>query len=205
MKRPSRLNDLSAPFAADTSVAINLAATGAAQTVLDALPNRFVVTGDVAREIGYGETTGRRDVDIFAALVETGRAEIAVLDAPSSDIRDSLAGSRFDKSLDGGEASTIAWAATRGAVALIDERKANWVCARHFTALAVGSSVDLLAHDAVRDALGRAGLVDAVFNALRHGRMRVLPRHVQWVVELIGPERAVQCSSLPGRVRRRFE
>lgn len=108
MKRPIRLADISAPFAADTSVVINLTATGAAQAILDALPNRFVATGDVAREIGYGEKGEKRDIDIFAALVETGRAEIAALDASASHTGNSLMKGVFGEALGKGEASTIA-------------------------------------------------------------------------------------------------
>ncbi len=205
MKSRIRLTDFSAPLAVDSSVVINLIATGVAQAILDALPNRFVVTGDVAREIGYGEESERRGIDVFTALVDTGRAEIATLDASSSQTSDSLVDGMFGETLGKGEASTIAWATAHGGVALIDERPANRVCARHFGALAVGSSVDMLAHDAVGIALGRGGLADAVFSALRHGRMQVSAQHVEWVVELIGPERVVQCHSLPGRVRGRFE
>ncbi len=205
MKSRIRLDDLSAPFAADASVVINLIATGVAQTILDALPNRFVVTGDVVQETGHGRRQGRRGNDTFAALVETGRAEIVALDVPASHTSDSLTKGVFGKPLGNGEASTIAWAAAHDAVVLVDERAANQVCARHFGALAVGSSVGMLAHDAVGAALGRAGLADAVFNALRHGRMQVPSHSTEWVVEMIGPERAVQCRSLPERVRRRFE
>jgi hypothetical protein len=31
--------------------------------------------------------------------------------------------------------------------------------------------------------------------------MRVLPEHIDWVVNLIGAKRAVLCPSLPGHVR----
>jgi hypothetical protein len=31
--------------------------------------------------------------------------------------------------------------------------------------------------------------------------MRVLPHHLDWIVDLIGPERVGQCLSLPRRVR----
>ena len=57
-------------------------------------------------------------------------------------------------------------------------------------------------HRDVQANLGRDGLTEAVFNALRLGRMRVLPHHLSWVVDLIGPERARQCPSLPSSVRR---
>jgi hypothetical protein len=62
--------------------------------------------------------------------------------------------------------------------------------------------VDIFAHPNVKDALGNERLASAVFNALYEGRMRVLPRHVEWVIDLIGAERAGSCASLPNSVRR---
>ena len=103
--------------------------------------------------------------------------------------------------LEDDEAATIAYGLEHGATTLIDERKANRICAERFAALTIGCTVDLLAHDAIEAALGQIGLANAVFNALYHGRMRVRPRHVDWVVNLIGPERAAQCASLPRSVR----
>ena len=83
----------------------------------------------------------------------------------------------------------------------IDERKANRICAHRFADLVTGSTVDLLAQDDVQAALGRDRLASAVFNALYYGRMRVLPHHLDWAVNLIGPERAKQCESLPRSAR----
>jgi len=51
------------------------------------------------------------------------------------------------------------------------------------------------------DTLGEKQLADAVFNALYHGRMQVLPHHAEWVVKTIGADRAAQCSSLPRSLR----
>jgi hypothetical protein len=55
----------------------------------------------------------------------------------------------------------------------------------------------------VQSELGKAVLADTFFNALCHGRMRVFPHHVDWVIGLIGVERARLCASLPGLVRSR--
>ena len=99
--------------------------------------------------------------------------------------------------------ATIAYALEHNAMALIDERKANRLCSERFNALHTGCTVDVLMHAAIETALGRIGLAEAVFNALYYGRMRVpAGRHVDWVVNLIGPERAGQCASLPRSVRR---
>jgi predicted nucleic acid-binding protein len=122
---------------------------------------------------------------------------------------DDLKGSHFeelvigrgDKTLDDGEAATIAFGLERGAVVIVDERKATRLCGERFPELVVGSSLDILAHDAVSAALGKKVLSDAVFNALHSARMRVPPSALAWVIELVGQERASLCESLPRSAR----
>jgi hypothetical protein len=53
----------------------------------------------------------------------------------------------------------------------------------------------------VEASLGQSALRDAVFAALQHARMRVLPQHIEWVVRLIGQDRARECPSLPRTIR----
>jgi hypothetical protein len=67
--------------------------------------------------------------------------------------------------------------------------------------LRVACTLDIFAHPEVKRSLGKDGLADAVFNALYRGRMCVFPAHLQWVLELIGSERAALCLSLPDAVR----
>ena len=105
------------------------------------------------------------------------------------------------RTLDDGEAATIAYAVSVGGVPVIDERKATRICSELFPALRMACTVDVLAHPEIQKGLGGPGLADAVFNALHFGRMRVLPHHVAWVVDLIGIDRASLCSSLPHSVR----
>ena len=99
------------------------------------------------------------------------------------------------------EAATIAYALEHSATALIDERKANKICAKRFGELSTGCTVDLLAHSKIEAALGRMGLVEGVFNALFYGRMRVPPGHVGWVADLVGQDRMKKCVSLPRAIR----
>lgn len=62
-------------------------------------------------------------------------------------------------------------------------------------------TLDVLIHHDVQRQLGSDLLSDAVFRALRDGRMGVMPHYVEWVVALIGEERAALCPSLPRRAR----
>ena len=86
---------------------------------------------------------------------------------------------------------------------LIDERKAHRICAERFPDLRVASTIDLLAHPSVGNALGGGGLADAITQALLSARMRVPAHHIEWVVGVIGSERAAECPSLPRRARQR--
>ena len=201
MECQSCLNDPTAFIVADTSVAINLNATGYADAILDALPNQFVVLDEVSVELEEDRRNGRNDADALSALVGSQRIEIVRLDDTGLRHFTSLVSGPAAQTLDDGEAATIAYAVEHGATALIDERKANRICAERYPKLAIGCSVDLFAHEKIRTSLGADSLADAVFNALYYGRMRVLAHHVDWVVGLIGPDRAALCSSLPKAVR----
>ena len=202
MERQSCLNDLTLPVVADTSVIINLNASGCAEAILDALPNRFLVVSEVRLELEEDQTIqAAMTLQHSTHLVASGRVEIAQLgDSGIQHFSDLVTGPAA-QTLDDGEAATIAYALEHGAVALIDERKANRICTERFPALVTGSTVDLLAQGNVQAALGHDRLAEAVFHALRHGRMRVLPHHVPWVVDLIGQTRAARCPSLPRSVR----
>lgn len=196
----SCLDDRPGPVVADTSVIINLNATGCAETILRALPNRCIVVEDVSRELRIGLETGRTDADALVVLIEQQLVDHTRLgDIGMSHFATLVSGSATE-TLDDGEAATIACAIERSAVALVDERKALRICADRFPNVAVGCTLDVLAHRHVRTALGRS-LVDAIFNALDRGRMRVPDRYGQWVVDLIGKERAAGCRSLPKRFR----
>lgn len=105
------------------------------------------------------------------------------------------------ETLDDGEAATIAYAAERGAVAIIDERKGTRICATRFPDLGVVTTVDVLLHPEVRRKLGDTVFSDAVFAALRDAKMAVFPHHLDEVIRVIGQERVVHCPSLPKTVR----
>ena len=197
----SCLTNPTASFVADTSVAINLNATGCAETILSALSNRFLVVEQVLTELESGRRTGHRDAEILSRLATAGQVEIVRLEKPALKHFHNLVAGSAVATLDDGEAATIVYALQHNAMALIDERKAIRLCAVQFPHLQVGCTIDLLSHPAVRSALGPDGLADAVFNALRFARMRVPVCHITQVVRWIGPQRASQCASLPKSVR----
>lgn len=195
------LTDISAPLVADTSVVINLIATGCAPAIIRALPSRIVVVDVVPGELDTGRRRGRHDSDRLNELVDVGLVEIVRLGDVATQHFTELVIGPAAATLDDGEAATIACAVERAGTALIDERKATRICADRFPGLCVGCTVDLLIHPEVQRHLDAETLSGAVFNALQNGRMRVFPHHLERVVQLIGHERAAQCHSLPKTVR----
>lgn len=201
------LTDAQALLVADASVIISLNATGYASDLIRALPNRLVVVDVVPQELELGRRNGRRDADLLSELVANGVLEVVSLGNEAERHFESLVVGSAAETLDDGEAASIAYAVAHGGVALIDERKANRICADRFPQLQVVATTDIFMHPDVARALASDQLAQGVVNALRLARMRVLPAHVDWVIALIGPEQAALCPSLPktARVGRKIE
>lgn len=201
MRLPSCLADPDALLVADASVAINLNATGCAAQILRALPNRIVITAITADEVTDDRQNGRRDAELLAKLVRDGLMEIVHLSEAAEAVFGRLVIGPAIETLDDGEAATIAYASEHGGIPLLDERKANRICGQRFANLRPASTIDVLAHGSVQEALGRQELGNAVFKALRQARMRVLSHHGDWITSLIGPARTSLCESLPRSFR----
>jgi predicted nucleic acid-binding protein len=197
----SFLYDETAPFIFDTSTVINLNGTGCAPPILDAIPNRIIVMDAVVDELRMDSRSSRDDARLLASLISDGLISEVATGALGGDHFERLVLGDTADTLDDGEAATIAGAVEMRGVAVIDERKAKRICRVRYPELAVASTVDILALDSVAKALGEERLAVAVYSALNSARMRVLPEHIDWVVQLIGVERAVLCTSLPGHVR----
>ena len=105
------------------------------------------------------------------------------------------------ETLDDGEAATIAYAAETSLGIVMDDSKARRICRERFSGIPMRSSVEILQHASLHQALGEVRMVTAVVNALQIGRMRVFPEHLAWVLKLIGDEKASACCSLPRRSR----
>ena len=204
MQGLSCVTDPSGLLVADTSVIINLNASQCAKDILDALPNQVFVVEEVSQELERGRQFGWTNADALLALIKSQRIAIVRLGEIGQRYFERLVAGPASQTLDDGEAATIAYALENGATPLIDERKAHRICAERFPAMAVGCTGDLLAHDKVQQVLGREILAEAVYNALQDGRMRVMADFLAWTVELIGPDQAANCPSLPRSVRSQF-
>lgn len=198
---PTWLTDPAALLVADASTVININATGCGHTLIKAIPNRVVIVDVIAEELEGGRHRLRQDADLLNDLKARRLVEIVRLNDVAETHFEQLVIGPAEMTLDDGEAATIGYAVSQNGIAVIDERKATRICAQIFPDLRLASTVDLFTHPAVLDALGNQKLADAVFNSLCHGRMRVFPHHVEWVVGLIGADRAGLCTSLPRSIR----
>ena len=207
MRPLSCLPENTSLIALDASIAINLNATGCAADILACFAGRIVLTDIVLGELEDGVAKGRGSAALTRQLIEKGSIRLVSLSEEGLRCFEQLVIGDAAMTLDDGEAATIAYAIETGAIAVIDERKANRICAERFRSVQLAATVDLLAHPDVQRMIGRTSLSDAVFAALTEARMRVFPHHVAWVLDLIGAERARQCRSLPrsAGVMRRVE
>src|SRR5258708_24217183 len=178
----SSLTDAQALLVADASTIISVNATGCAKRVIKALPNRVAVVDVVSEEVEEGRRRKRQDADLLKKLVDAGHIEIVHLNAKGEEYFEQLVVGAAQMTLDDGEAATIAFAVATNGIALIDEKKANRICGQRFPELRLACTVDIFTHPDVQNQLGKEALADAVFNALCHGRMRVFPQHVEWVI-----------------------
>jgi len=193
--------DPEAIVVADASAVINLNATGIAAKLLAELPHRIVVTANAIGELEAGRSHGHLDADRLTELIGGGHVSVANVGKIGLPIYESLIAGPAMETLDDGEAATIACAAEHGGIALLDERKANHLCERRFASLEVVSTVELLLHPVHLASIGCDGQAEAIYAALQGARMRVPSEWIDKVVKLIGPERAIQCRSLPRMAR----
>ena len=205
MALPPSLSEQPSLLVVDASVIISLNATGCAETILGALPHRVAVVDIVVDEIRGGLRRGRQDAAKLEALVESQMLHVVQLGSQGLVRFESLVVGDAGETLDDGEAATLAFAEEAGARALIDERKARRLAAERHAAIPLSCTVDLIACDDVDRVLGPAGVADALHSALVGARMRVLNEHMDWVVKLIGDQRAAGCPSLSAFIREKAQ
>lgn len=199
----SSLTDHKKGLVLDASVVINLLSTGHAPAVLKALAMPLFVTSKVVKEIRNGFRDGREGSDLFDDLIDEGVLTEHSLDGSSIARYFELVSGRTVDTLDDGEAETLAAAEAMTCYAAIDEKKATRLASERLGSLKLVTTIDILASSRVQASLPRKNLVDGTLRALKIARMQVREREFDWVVELIGQEHVVDCSSLKRLVRQR--
>lgn len=196
MNWSSSLISVEVPLVLDTSVLINLHASGSGALILSAIPNRVLVPQEVAAELDHDTSRENGEQGFLRDIVDS---EIAVVEAMTNDEYELfLHLVTSSPSLDDGEAATIAIASKRELWPVLDERRGRIrACEYCGDGQPAGWSLDLLMHPLVSKALGQAPTLDAVFLALRDGRMRIPPESAELVIAAIGKARARECTCLP--------
>ena len=179
----------------DTSVILNLLGSGRADRILGALRGRRVVVAATSREIIRHPLAPEATRDPLEALLAAGLLEKPQLADQALPRFLELTSAAPPDDLDDGEAAALATGEAFGLAVALDEAKGRRVAKGRLAGVALLSSGALFSDAAVAAALG-SELADAVFSALVHARMRVLPEHETWVRGLIGAARVSQCPSL---------
>lgn len=198
----SALSNVLKPLVPDTSVLINLHASSFGEEVLREIPNEIVLPDRVVRELEHETSHTNGENGFIQGLISEDVIKVFELEDAANDIFEELISG--PGSLGDGEAASIAVAVTQGFVPVIDERKGRARAAKLMNNQAPAWSLDLLMHPAVQEGLPDGGFIQAIYLALREGRMRIDENRCEAVVKLIGVERAIHCTSLPGfKTRRR--
>lgn len=191
----SSLADDHRPLVLDTSVLVNLHASGHGEQVLSVIENDIVIADAVALELEH-ETSRRNGEQGFLRGL-TGCGKITVVDLTTAEYELFAALSGGPSSLDDGEAATIAIAVHRGFRPVVDERKGRARAAALMNGEQPAWSIDLLRHPQIVHSLGEQLASEAIYLALRHGRMRIPSDSADYIVTLIGHNRAFECTCLP--------
>ncbi len=189
------------PLVLDTSVLINLHASRSGDRILEALPNDVLVPEIVAAELERETAKTKGKQQFFRNLVARCNVGLIALNDCEYQVFGSLVSG--SPSLGDGEAATIAIAVVRRHRPIIDERQGRLRVNADFSVESPGWSLDIFRHPRVVAALGAIDAANALYLALRDGRMRIHENHCDHVVSIIGLQRALECNSLPRyKVRR---
>ena len=183
------------PLILDTSVLINLHASRYGGRIIDTLPNAIMVPEIVASEMEHETSKTKGGQQFMKDLVHTNKVSLATMNKCEYGLFESLVSG--SPSLGDGEASTIVIGVSRGLLPVIDERRGRQRAHVYLSGKHPGWSLDLLRHPQVLADLCPSEACDALYYALRDGRMRIHESHCDAVVSVIGIQRALECSSLP--------
>ncbi len=196
------LTDPNIPLIVDTSVIINLVASGIPEQILANISNPIYIVDAVLPELNSGNCKGRRDAEVLGKLLRDNIVSCVSLNDQAWEQFGQMVSGRAKTSLDDGEAATLAYCAIHNTVPVIDERKANNFCKENYQYLKPISSAAMFRIAEKPMLKQKLSISEAVFNALTMGRMFVMPHHLDWIVKIIGPEKAVNYNSISKRSRR---
>jgi len=184
------------PLVLDTSVLINLHACKCGGRILCALPNEILVPEIVVSELKHETSRSNGEYHFVQGLIADVIVKVVDLDEKGYEIYgDLVLGS---PSLGDGEAATIATATLLSCLPVIDDQKGRNLSQAYLADSQPAWSLDLFCHPQVVAGLGEELSIKALYHALHDGRMRIHEDHCDYVVSLVGTQRAIECPSLPG-------
>ncbi|MEO1039520.1 MAG: hypothetical protein AAFX09_08235 [Pseudomonadota bacterium] len=182
-------------FVLDASVIINLHASGLGTGILSTLTNPAIITEEVLGELREGSDGEPKEREFADRLIRDGVLNLNAISGRAQGLYFDLVSD--PRSLDDGEASTLAVALANEYVPVIDERKARRELVQYRSQPTPPNSLDLFCNDGAVAEIGNENIADAVYLALREANMRIQPDQCDFVVDLIGLRRAIECNSLP--------
>ena len=162
----------------DTSVVINLLATGRMSDIVGCLGINILVPSQVRREVLRDPISKLPLDENNHPLDRVEGVKIVALSASSLALFLSLVEGEAAHGLGDGEAAAIAHAATGNHAVAIDERKARRILHSHFSEISLVSSIEILTSPLVAAALTSIGAQKAIDDANMFGRMHI-PRDLR--------------------------
>ena len=164
--------NMSCKIIADTSVLINLNASGYRDIIFREFTGRMYTTNIVYDELQRGESRkGYHDAAIIKDFEKKGIIKIV-----------SLVYGSAPQTLDDGEASVIAYAYISDGIALIDEKKATKICKLEYPNLKICNTIDFLRQKRFLQKFGNKMIMESIINAKNNARMPI-PYYFMKVLE----------------------
>lgn len=191
------MNSLTPTIVLDSSAVINILACGQSARFLTTLGCSVVIPRQVIDEISREPMQHFDNGDSFSSLLQSGLLlPHDLVDEYYLSFLD-LVGAASPNSLGDGEAATIASAEQLQCAAVIDERKATRIARNRRDPGLTTCTVDLYAYGLTTARYSRDDVASLVFSSMQYARMRIPPDRRAWVVDLIGEDRARQCTCFP--------
>lgn len=181
----------------DTSVIINLNSSGFVEKILSDISCKIVIPEIAANELIGGEKIGKTDHLILDALISKKLITKMALEEDAESVFISLVAGEGSKTIDDGEAATIAIAHQINGYVVLDDKKAEKLCKIICPNLKVLSTIDLFRALFYQDKNNESFVGEAIYNSLVNARMRVPEHHLNWVSTIVGANRIRACNSLP--------
>lgn len=161
------------PLVLDTSVWINLLATGRADAIVESLASPIYVPEQVLGELKLDPATRRPFVTDSHPVLAISRTSLVTLSGAELDTFMDLVGAEAPDRLGDGEAASIAVALNRNYRLGVDERKANRILRERFNSIRTFRSTDIINHSSLCSVLGRDIAVECYDLAVKYGRMHI--------------------------------